>query len=193
MKLIANLARPANLPFGLIMWAKRYILQYQCHYHYTHNTTHHLLRSRRYIEPTCPELFKEYSNPQNSTQILLSTLLGTTHDAQEVKKLDQIYHKESLRQNVSQFSSPTSLLTHVYYTESDQLLFFESLSLRNIVLQSSNMSVHIVGRRREKLGDTNPNEPFDNLQSTRHLCGNASDPYILDTDVDYYFRRKFHD
>lgn len=174
------------------MWAKRYILQYQCHYHYTHNTTHHLIHYKRYIEPTCPEIFHGYSNPLNSSHILLSTLLGTTFNAKEIQNIDKKLQNETILQNFTKFYLPSHLITHVYYTESDQMLFFESSTLRNIILKSLNISIHVIGRRREKVGHSNPYQPFNDLYPTRHLCGNVSDPYVLDTDVDCFIRRESH-
>jgi hypothetical protein len=184
------------------MWAKKYILQYQCHYRYTHNSPHHLIQQKNYREPTCPDLFKSYSTPTNTTKILLQTLLGTTHEAKEIPEhlLNERYEEERNQQNLENFISPfltssssssgEGLISHVYYTESDQLLQIESSSLRNSILRSLNQSVHLIGRRREKLGESNPLTPLQQMYSTRHVCGNINDLYVLDTaDEDHFIRR----
>ena len=171
------------------MWAKKYVLQYQCHCRYTLGIPHHLIWQKRYHEPSCLDLFKGYAAPTNTTNILLHTLLGTTHEAHEVPNLQEVYEKEIKSQNLEPFLSPSGLITHIYYTESDQLLQIESTSLRNSILRSLNMSVHIIGRRREKLGNSDPTKPFTPMYSTRHVCGNVSELYVLDTDQDHYIRR----
>jgi hypothetical protein len=190
VKYLNNLNRPANLPFGLIMWAKRYILQFQCHYRYTYHSPHHLIHVKHYREPTCPDLFKSYSTPTNTTNILLHTLLGTTHEATEISDLETRFKEETISQNLENFLVPSALLTHIYYTESDQLLQIESPSLRNMILESLNISVHLIGRRREKVGESDPLKPLQNMYPTRSLCGNVSALYVLDSEKDRFIRRE---
>lgn len=176
------------------MWGKKYMLQMNCYYRMLHNLSHTLIKHRRYHEKSCKDIFLEYSNLYNTTEILTSTLLGVSHQAAILDKstLNQTYQTELTLQSsqvLDMFLKPTSLISHIYYTESDQLLYIDSVSLRNTLLAAANMTTHIIGRRVEKKGDTDPTKPFENLIPTRAVCGNISELYYIDDNVDYYVRR----
>lgn len=153
-----------------------------------------LIKHKRYHEKTCNELFSEYPKSYNVTEIITSTLLGLTHQATIIPKsdLNNTYHTELTFQSpeiLNNFLNSNSLISHIYYTESDQLLHIESVALRNTILSTVNISTHLIGRRVEKEGDTDPTKPLSDLIPTRNVCGNASDLYSLDDSIDYYVRQ----
>jgi hypothetical protein len=116
--------------------------------------------------------------------------LGTFYEGKEILNLHSAYQRETLHQNLDNFVTPRALLSHIYYTESDQLLHMDSPETRDMILKSLNMSVHLIGRRREKKGDSDPSQPYRDLYNTRTLCGNASDLFVLDPDRDFFVRRR---
>ena len=58
----------------------------------------------------------------------------------------------------------------VYYTESDQVVRFDSSNTLNTILQASNSSCFFVGRRKEKDGNSEPGEYMKYLNIFRQ-CG----------------------
>lgn len=76
--------------------------------------------------------------------------------------------------------------THIYYTESDQILYIKDINILNILLANNNGTTLLVGRRREKKADTSPYEYMKHLVPTRATCGLSG--YVIDTSVNYFIR-----
>ncbi len=62
-------------------------------------------------------------------------------------------------------------ITHIYYTESDQLVYIRDKIVLDILLHNNNATTTLVGRRTEKLGTSNASEYMNQLIPTRATCG----------------------
>ena len=67
----------------------------------------------------------------------------------------------------------------VYFTESDQVVRFDSANTLNSILQASNSSCFFVGRRKEKDGNSEPQEYMKYLNIFRQ-CGTSG--FYLDSE-----------
>eukprot|EP00602_Paraphysomonas_sp_CaronLab_P004330 CAMPEP_0185031440 /NCGR_PEP_ID=MMETSP1103-20130426/18913_1 /TAXON_ID=36769 /ORGANISM="Paraphysomonas bandaiensis, Strain Caron Lab Isolate" /LENGTH=333 /DNA_ID=CAMNT_0027566971 /DNA_START=147 /DNA_END=1145 /DNA_ORIENTATION=- len=144
LKMINGLNKPANLPFGLIMWAKKHVHQINCLYRMKYNISYTPKRlGRRYKEKSCDDVdIKLLNSPRG------------------------------------RFANPKPV-THVYYTESDQLLKFSDTNIRNAILDALNITTHIIGRRIEKRVDSDAVDYMSGLFATRAVCGDSSNTYVL--------------
>lgn len=142
---IEGLGKPANLPFGLIMWAKKYIFRLNCLYNKFHGIPDPIIRgNKRSKTPLCSSLIDLHTN--TSTQ-----------------------------------DNPPRRITHVYYTESDQLLRFMNSEVRDTIIGALNITSHLIGRRKEKniKIPSGPTDYMGGLLPTRDVCGNKSLPFEL--------------
>jgi hypothetical protein len=147
IKSVPELGKPANLPFGLIVWAKKYVHRMNCLYNRLHGIPDRVVKMpKKLMPPPC-------SNYPNETSDLASI-----------------------------FRTPRRI-THVYYTESDQLLKFANADVRDAILAAVNATTHLIGRRKEVQINLNkdPTQYMEGMLSTRALCGNQSNLYELNT------------
>jgi hypothetical protein len=67
-------------------------------------------------------------------------------------------------------SSNNVALTHIYYTESDQILFVHD-GIFDTILELSQGKNMLMGVRKEKESSSDPSQYSDNLYSSRGICG----------------------
>jgi hypothetical protein len=69
-------------------------------------------------------------------------------------------------------------ITHIYYTEADQILRFEDDEALEATLAASNATTYFLGRRKEKWTASDPREYMNSLSKGRE-CGRVGEEYLL--------------
>lgn len=147
------------------MWAKTYVARINCFYRQKHNIPFAPFKHKRHKESTDP-------CPQILAEI----------------------PSDSYSKRVNHFDTALNI-THVYYTESDQLLKIRDRSVRDLIISASNYSTHIIGRRcekhvaRKKVERSYPERYMEDVRPTRAACGDWDDNYEIHWPGDKYIRR----
>lgn len=145
VQMLNNLAKPANLPFHLLEFAKQYIKKVNsCLDAVPPETLDNALND-------CNQYFLSFVNEQKA-------VLGPTPVGWKVKFL--------------------------YYTESDQIVKFRDIHVRDAILSATNMTTMFIGRRLEKDWKSPPEEFMNGLIITRSVCGLGL--YTLDWPASHY-------
>lgn len=72
-------------------------------------------------------------------------------------------------------------ISHIYYTESDQILRFKNEKILNGILRVSNETSIIMGYRKQKDPNSSPKEYMSSLFATRGGCGKSGYQLNLQT------------
>jgi hypothetical protein len=75
-------------------------------------------------------------------------------------------------------------IKYLYYTESDQIVKFKDMRIRDAVLSATNISTMFIGRRLEKDRSSAPADYMGKLTPTRNVCGEGL--YTLDWPTSHY-------
>jgi hypothetical protein len=75
-------------------------------------------------------------------------------------------------------------IKYLYYTESDQIVKFRDMHVRDAVLSATNLTTMFIGRRLEKDWKSEPEGYMDHLIPTRNVCGEGL--YALDWPTTHY-------
>jgi hypothetical protein len=161
--------KPANLPFALLEWGREYIRGVNdCERAQRVDKGNKIKKKRK-------KRSKDVINEKD--EYVVTRLLqnesgdGYTETMSHVKSCNDLFPI---------FSG--QIITHVYYTESDQILHFSDSVTRRAIISATNSSTFLIGRRMEKTVNAMypPSDYMHVLSPTRALCGDSKQPYELD-------------
>jgi hypothetical protein len=75
-------------------------------------------------------------------------------------------------------------IKHIYYTESDQIVKFRDMYIRDAVLRATNITTMFIGRRLEKDWKSEAEDYMKGLIVTRAVCGEGL--YAMDWPTSHY-------
>lgn len=161
--LLLKTHKPANLPFALLEWGRIFVRQ---------------------VNECLRELGGE-------SKLKKSKMRKKTGFIGKMLKDSQGLTESSSLQSSSQSSNSSACnhlfptlsnftLSHVYYTESDQILSFSDASTRRAIVSASNGTTFVIGRRMEKIVKDSPADYMENLIPTRALCGDPKKQFVLE-------------
>lgn len=114
----------------------------------------------------------------------LSSTINNSHENRNIMNKNPIefhnkstiYHDSLLRQDYLVPLNYFHPIRHVYYTESDQTVHYDSFTTFRAFTSATNDTTFFVGKRREKIADSEPSDYLGSLNMWRN-CG--QDGYTL--------------
>ena len=161
--MLYDLFKPANLPFHLLEFAKEYIKKT--------NTCLKTLPpdSLDTLPNNCNQYFTAFINQQKA-------LLVNSKDSSGGSDT-----------NSKQHSVHGWKVNFLYYTESDQIVKFKDMHIRDAVIAATNITTMFIGRRLEKDWKSDPETYMKQLIPTRNVCGEGL--YTLNWPASHYVRK----
>ena len=124
-----DIPRPSALPFHLLTWGQRFVMHHNCKVHNDANTVGRRLRRSEDNIGNC-DLYPHVRNIKN------------------------IQGEHRFVKHNHTFHFPVkALVKYVYYTESDELVYFEDLETLRVISEGSNGTCFFLGRRAERFFD----------------------------------------
>eukprot|EP01031_Cornospumella_fuschlensis_P030984 gene30984-37447_t len=180
-----RLARPAFLPFHLLAWGQYFIKHHNCHRFYksvsehthSHNNvsarapgSHHLGFIEEEIDvDAIPKSVKEFEIclPQAITPYTGGPI-QVLYMRKPANFIEKIFNKSHEHDHTTHMP----LLSYVYYTECDQIVYFDSPQTLEALTAASNETTFFTGRRKEKGKDSDPSDYMGGLNQWRE-CGSV--------------------
>lgn len=175
--LLLRTHKPANLPFVLLEWGRAFVREVNdCE----REPGPGGLADKQQKKTKNSKIMHELLSPDINNNVFMSSEgsinSSTAADSKQCNAL---------------FPSVSGLpISHVYYTESDQILHFSDVATRRAIMSATNASTLVIGRRMEKVVDSaHPPATYTELLApTRALCGDSSQPYELDWPASPYIQ-----
>lgn len=151
-----SIPRPSALPFHVLTWGQRFVM-------------HH----------NCKVLNRQDGAISGHNAGELAGLACDKYKHVKNMKNIQSEHKFILNKTRTMHFPVNVMIDYVYYTESDQIVFFKDQETFEAISKASNSSTMILGRRAEKYTDKNKKldsflaQDYTNGYSPGRYCGKA--------------------
>lgn len=148
-----EIPRPSALPFHVLTWGQRFVMHHNCKVRGRHNITIHGHKEGE-LGGNCDLYKKGLKNIKNI----------------------QAEHRFVKHQNRTMHFPVNSIIQYVYYTESDEIVYFNDQPTLEAISKGSNKTCMFLGRRAERAYDprkasVEPPEEYLKFYHSGRYCG----------------------
>ena len=158
--------KPSHLPFHLLAWGQRYVKHHNCKQFYT-NLSENSIGNLGFTPYTINETIILNDDAYKiCSKKSIPNYHGGPIELVYMKKNDSAHRLDRGVTGRHSFKP----IRYVYYTECDQVVYFEDRTIFTAISAASNETTFVVGRRKEKERDSDPKLYMANLTKWRD-CG----------------------